>query len=560
MKPLESEEADLDEGGMSRQYHGDSRDEVEEGEIVEEGEAPEKGGDRVSVLTSEFDGGDHHKADEKSEKISFREKEKGFQGTGKPATSKPRFEEKSFTKDEENNAVRLPGLGGANCSANEKNVAQRSEKQNNSVDGKKRKSSKEKDTAEKLLKVSPSNPSESNHNVSAAAASKVDNVEKNLEDSHKLVGVESRGGREVKGKSNLAGEGEYLETGRETGEGKVLKVSALDQNNVKGDIKQNKEKKFSSESKTGANVFKVPSCSSGKGSKGVAGQSSGRSERSKSEVVRCSKSVKEGESRTAKKGPRAGGKRQGEVWEGFDFQKLNKVKCERPAEKVKAEKVKTEEKGGVKRQVDGKSVEEENKSKKRCIEEDRSSKGKVAKVEKEKRKQSVNGEDGGQVKKDKSDEDKPRKTNETKVQGGEGLVPKSRKEDSGKGSRDCSSSSRKRVDGKQKSNGTGREERTGDQERKPCDQGPKNDSTSRSGTKKDVVVGGKPKDNGEEVKRDADRGEDRGGDREDRGKKEASSAADELEEWKDEVFGFVEMLFSICGNSLCVGVEHEGAT
>ena len=88
----------------------------------------------------------------------------------------------------------------------------------------------------------------------------MDNVEKNLEDSHKQVGVESRGGREVKGKSNLAGEGEYLETGREIGEGKVLKVSALDQNNVKGDIKQNKEKKFSSESKTGANVFKVPSC------------------------------------------------------------------------------------------------------------------------------------------------------------------------------------------------------------------------------------------------------------------------------------------------------------
>ena len=46
MKPLESEEADLDEGGMSRQYHGDSRDEVEEGEIVEEGEAPKRGGDR----------------------------------------------------------------------------------------------------------------------------------------------------------------------------------------------------------------------------------------------------------------------------------------------------------------------------------------------------------------------------------------------------------------------------------------------------------------------------------------------------------------------------------
>ena len=37
-------------------------------------------------------------------------------------------------------------------------------------------------------------------------------------------------------------------------------------------------------------------------------------------------------------------------------------------------------------------------------------------------------------------------------------------------------------------------------------------------------------------------------------------AADELEEWKDEVFGFVEMLLNVSLGTLCVGVEHEGAT
>merc|ERR1719295_994434 len=137
---------------------------------------------------------------------------------------------------------------------------------------------------------------------------------------------------------------------------------------VKDEKLENNEKKFSSKAKDGGDgvkmstiqVVRTPSLFNGK-----------EVDKSKIKILGAAKSGsankggnKLGESKAVKKTPLKRGKSSGEVWEGFSFQKPDKVKHEKLAVERKAE-----EKSGQKRKAEEISggKEEIKESKKRCI-------------------------------------------------------------------------------------------------------------------------------------------------------------------------------------------------
>ena len=461
----------MDEGEVGPQ--GAVEDEVEDGEIVDEGEVIEEGEEvEEDVLKSaEDDRRDHQKVGEvqecsqkascekaqeaggggqNSSLYSGSEKEEGqlkepkrrgqedggeagLVGLGKhkkpeesipsigssqrvlsealqSSATKHKEEGKIFcnviANDEENNVVRRSGLVEP-IGKHEKGNFKKSEKWMNLQGVEKKKSAKNGDQADRFIKV-----------VALTA------------DKHEKIGDAAKRVEQAQDRKSVHGKPKDIAT-----EGAGL-VENLDQARVK-DVKQHKEKKFASTAKDGANgvkmstnqVLTTSSLSNGKESKEGSGvkvegstsktlgaeRSGGEKKGNENIVEKC---VKLSESKTANKKPLKRGKHVGEVWEGFSFEKPEKVKYERPIEEGK-----TVKKSGKKRKAEEMSSsekEEEKKSKKRCSGEDeknieaekKNSKEEKKKIEGEKK--NSKGEKKNTETEKKSNDDKKKNTEEEK--------------------------------------------------------------------------------------------------------------------------------------------------
>ena len=461
----------MDEGEVGPQ--GAVEDEVEDGEIVDEGEVIEEGEEvEEDVLKSaEDDRRDHQKVGEvqecsqkascekaqeaggggqNSSLYSGSEKEEGqlkepkrrgqedggeagLVGLGKhkkpeesipsigssqrvlsealqSSATKHKEEGKIFcnviANDEENNVVRRSGLVEP-IGKHEKGNFKKSEKWMNLQGVEKKKSAKNGDQADRFIKV-----------VALTA------------DKHEKIGDAAKRVEQAQDRKSVHGKPKDIAT-----EGAGL-VENLDQARVK-DVKQHKEKKFASTAKDGANgvkmstnqVLTTSSLSNGKESKEGSGvkvegstsktlgaeRSGGEKKGNENIVEKC---VKLSESKTVNKKPLKRGKHVGEVWEGFSFEKPEKVKHERPIEEGK-----TVKKSGKKRKAEEMSSsekEEEKKSKKRCSGEDeknieaekKNSKEEKKKIEGEKK--NSKGEKKNTETEKKSNDDKKKNTEEEK--------------------------------------------------------------------------------------------------------------------------------------------------
>ena len=452
----------MDRGGENHQ--GCVEDEVEEGEIVDEGELLEEGEEvEDDVLKSGDDGRDHQKVgshevisqrlfcekadggladghkDEECRDLYRRmyngvEKNEGqlkrsqddqgqkdgdavgFIGPGKhrnsivsssekvfseelqwgdkEAASKQKREGTMFSKDEENNAVRQPGLGQAIAKHKKENF-KRDEKLEDLQDSKK-KSAKDGDLADKFIKV---------------VALKADKSE---EAAKKLIWeeqVEER--KNLQGKSKDTAIGGAIEAG---------KAGNFEHNMVKDEKLENNEKKFSSKAKMSTiPVIRTSSLFNGK-----------EVDESKIKILGAAKSGsankggnKLGESKAVKKTPLKRGKSSGEVWEGFSFQKPDKVKHEKLAVERKAE-----EKSGQKRKAEEISggKEEKKESKKRCIDGEKKS-TEEKKINSEEEKKSTDAKKKISEEKKSTGEKKNRTEGGKKNAGEKSFEQKSKKRD-----------------------------------------------------------------------------------------------------------------------------------
>ena len=549
---------------------GAVEDEVEEGEIVDEGEVLEEEEEvEDGVLRSADNGRDHQKVgevQEYSQKASCEKAQEaeesipsvsssesvlseGLQSSEKVAAPKHKKEGKIFSNDEENNVVRQSGLG-EEIGKHEKGNFKNSEKWKN-LQGveKEKKSAKNGDLADRFIKV-----------VALTA------------DKREKSGGAAK--REEHAQDRKSDHGKEIATGGG-------QVENLNHARVK-DLKQHKEKRFGSTAKDGSDsvkkstnqVLATSSLSNGKESKEgsgvkvegstskilVAERSRGERKGNENIVEKC---VKLTESKTVKKKPLKRGKQVGEVWEGFSFEKPEKVKHERPTEEGK-----TVEKSGMKRKAEEmpSSAKEEEKKIKKNIEGGKKN-SKEEKMNTETEKKSNEAEKESNIKKGTEGENVQKKREKGRYVEEKGKSKTGREETGGKKGQ-SERLENKSQDTEEKRKGKGGEEKDGkkvraegraeeDQEKKKkggitCntsksgktnekkeEEGEKHDSEpikgkggreDRSSAKK-VKVDEKPKDNA---------GVEREGNRDgqgDEGIKEASikCTVEELESWKDEV-------------------------
>jgi len=326
------------EAGGGGQNSSSWRGSEEEGHLKE----PKRRCQEDGIEDGHVGPGKHKMLEESTPRVSSCERvlSEGLPSFGEEAAPKHK---KNFINDEENNVVRKSGLGEA-IGKPVKGNPRKDEKQKNPQGvEKKKKSVKDGDMADRFIKVV------------AMTANK-----------HEMAGDVTKKKEQAEDRGSVQGMPKDIAAAR------AGQVENLDHSRVK-DAKQNKEKTFSSTAKDGLNGVQMPtnqvptssSLSYGREGSGVKVEGSTSkilgAERSGGEKKGSENSV-EKSVKTIKKRPMKKGKHIGEVWEGFSFEKLAKVKHERPAEE-------TAGKSGNKRkaeEISSGGKEEGKKSKKRC--------------------------------------------------------------------------------------------------------------------------------------------------------------------------------------------------